>query len=224
MPKMNIPLPSPTYPIPRGVIPPWAGFVTAFVDLLADRFEWSATAWGPGPTSVVIDHGTIWAPPNVNDGWRDVRKIFAAEWPSAHLRPQIAVKYGIAPVGHNTQRAYSFSINDPSVLCIKGVSGQIAHDTPLIHPSALGGKLKTDAGGFTRVPLWSVNTRLVNQISVRTLVCEADLAKTSYALVGYNYAMAGHYGIESMSDADWHALFARESNQTTQSKAPPHNA
>ncbi len=185
-----------TSPVRRGIIPPWAGFVTMAADLQGDRFEWSATAWGPGPMSAVIDHGVINTPPLHAEGWRELRKVFGTEWPSVHLRNQIAVKYGIDTGGHNTQQAYQFIKANPDVLGIKGMTGPRARFEPLLQPSKRGGRLKYGGRTIARVPFWLLNTHLMKKVIYAGLDNALLSAETGKVAPGYHLFFHGDVGEE----------------------------
>ena len=148
-----------TSPVRRGIVPTWAGFLTAAADLQGDRFEWAVYAWGPGPRGACIDHGVIDTPPLQPSGWRDLRAVYAREYASPHLRPQMARRMGTDTGGHDTQAAYRFIVGNPDVVGLKGMTGPNARFEPLHQPSRKGGRLKSrDGATALRVPLTLLNT------------------------------------------------------------------
>jgi len=150
-----------TRPVRRGIIPPWAGFVTMAADLQGHRIEWAAKAYGPGGMCATIDHGVIDRGPYDPAAWIELRREFDREWKSNHLRPQRAVKMGVDTGGHNTREAYLFILGNPDVHALKGMTGPSAQHEPLFQASRKGGRL--DMKGMkqratTRVPLILLNT------------------------------------------------------------------
>lgn len=159
-----------TTPITRGVIPTWAGFVTMSADLQGNRGEWAAYAHGPGRIMACIDHGVIPIPPLQNEFWVELRRIFATAWSSNHMRPQIAVRYGVDTGGHNTQEAYRFIRSNPDVHGIQGMKGIRARFGPPTLIKAAG-RLKLQSGRIdeTRVDLTQINTHLYKKELYRAL-------------------------------------------------------
>ncbi|WP_427452193.1 terminase gpA endonuclease subunit [Litorimonas sp. WD9-15] len=154
-----------TSPVRRGMVPNWAAFTTTAADLQGNRFEWASYAWGPGPRGACIDHGIIQQPPMQPGGWTELRRTFAQEFDSVHLRPQIARRMGIDTGGQDTDKAYRFIVGNPDVIGIKGMTGPTARFEPLWQPSRKGGKLKNAAGQtIQRVPLTLLNTHLLKRM------------------------------------------------------------
>ena len=150
-----------TAPITRGIIPSWAGFVTMSADLQGNRGEWAAYAHGPGRIMACIDHGIIPIAPLQDEFWIELRRIFATPWPSTHMRPQIAARYGVDTGGHNSQEAYRFIRSNPDVHGIQGMKGIRARFGPPFQIKAAG-RLKLQSGRIdeTRIDLLQINTHL----------------------------------------------------------------
>lgn len=150
-----------TSPVTRGIIPPWAGFVTMSADLQKDRAEWAAYAHGPGRVMACIDHGIIPIPPLQDALWVELRRVFATPWHSSHMRPQIAIRYGVDTGGLNTAEAYRFIRSNPDVHGIQGMKGSRARFKPPFETKAAG-KLKLDSGHIdeSRIILTQINTHL----------------------------------------------------------------
>lgn len=174
-----------TSPVRRGIIPPWAGFVTMACDLQGNRGEWSTTAWGPGHISAVIDHGIIQIDPLLNEFWRELRRVFSTEWPSAHLRPQIARKMGIDTAGNQTQKAYNFVSANPDVIGIKSMTGPRARFEPIMQWSRKGGKMKVGAR-TVRIPLLHPNSHLIKKIIYKGLDNALLSVEAAEVIPGYN--------------------------------------
>lgn len=159
-----------TAPILRGRIPNWAGFVTMSADLQGNRGEWAAYAHGPGGISACIDHGVIPIEPLQDAFWMALRREFATEWHSDHMRPQIAIRFGVDTGGKNTQEAYRFIRANPDVHGIQGMKGSRARfNSPWQIKAA--GRLKLESGRIAeeRVALTQINTHLYKGIWYQAL-------------------------------------------------------
>jgi len=154
-----------TAPIHRRRIPNWAGFVTMSADLQGIHGEWAAYAHGPNGMVACIDHGIIAIDPLQDAFWTELRVVFGTRWESDHMRPQVAIRYGVDTGGKQTQTAYDFIRSNPDVHGIMGMKGASARfNRPWQRKKA--GRIKTADGRDTeqRVELLQINTHLYKKL------------------------------------------------------------
>ena len=152
-----------TRPVRRGHIPPWAGVVTIAADTQGTWLEWQAQAHGPQNLSAIIDHGVIDIPPEDPRAWAALAGVFARAWPSAHLRPQVAVRCGVDTGGTATQDAYRFIAGSPVYHGIKAATGPQARFAPPVEVQRRGRLKGRDGRVISKIPLLKPNTHALKK-------------------------------------------------------------
>lgn len=109
--------------LPGGIVPAWAAFVLATVDVQRDRFYWVVRAWGPGWRSHKVAHGMAL-------GFDELCvSVLDFAWPYGDSRaPAMVSALGI-DAGYRTPEVYEFAQTDPSR--IKPLKGEEFGRSPL---------------------------------------------------------------------------------------------
>lgn len=88
--------------VPRGVIPSWATWLFAAVDIQGDHYVWVALACGPGEREHLVDHGTCETLEQVES--RVIKRAFDHEDGGAALTPALT----LIDCGFRTKDVYDF--------------------------------------------------------------------------------------------------------------------
>ena len=112
----------------RNVVPKEAVFLTAGVDIQANRIEVEIVAWGPDKVSWSIDYRILMGDIKAEDTdvWDELDKLLNETWPS-ETDPNVRIPLKIAAIdtGFETQTVYNFcrKYSQTRVCAVKGHDG-----------------------------------------------------------------------------------------------------
>jgi phage terminase large subunit GpA-like protein len=145
---------------PFNIIPPGGRFLTAGVDVQADRIETVIVAWGRDKVSWAIDHRVIHGDPSKELTWSELDKILQETWPVTG-RPGVHLPIKIMAVdsGYATQHVYNW-VRRYSPNRVIAVKGSDHASTIIARPAAVD---ITVAGKQIRkgVKVWTIGVSLV---------------------------------------------------------------
>jgi phage terminase large subunit GpA-like protein len=110
-----------------GMVPAGGMYLTAGIDMQADRLEVEVVAWGDGEQSWQVDYRVLYGDPLQGDVWNDLDDLLAEEFPheyGVHL-PISAACLDTGGTNGMTQAAYDFAKGKTGrrLFAIKGVPG-----------------------------------------------------------------------------------------------------
>lgn len=109
-----------------GTIADGAVFLTAGVDVQADRFEIEVVAWGRNKVTWSIDYRIISGDTSSEKTWEELAKVLSEEWAfESNPEKKLAIKMMAIDSGYNTQEVYNWVRRFPSnrVIAVKGMDG-----------------------------------------------------------------------------------------------------
>ncbi len=137
-----------------GRIPAGGLFLTAGVDVQADRLEVEVVAWGLGKTSWSIESLVLEGDTAEQAVWRELRRVKTRSYFDT-LGNERRIEMMAVDSGYRTQMVYNFCRTDRQVMAIKGLGSQ--HAPPIGTPS----KQEVTVSGKRRaasIQLWPVGT------------------------------------------------------------------
>lgn len=109
-------------PVPAGGL-----YMTAGVDMQADRLEVEVVAWGVGEESWSVDYLVLWGDPLGDDVWEELDEVLAGRYQheSGKMLPIMAAALDTGGTSGYTQRAYEYARGKTGrrLFAIKGVGG-----------------------------------------------------------------------------------------------------
>lgn len=151
-----------SYPLRR--VPRGGLFLTAGVDVQADRIEAQLKAWGRGNESWVVDYIVLPGRPSEPAVWEALDEVLDATIPN-ECGVQMPIVRMAVDSGYSTQDVYAWGrrhLGDERVLIVKGEDGK--NNVPLGQPKpvdlTLGGKLIRGGCKYWPVYTWELKSQL----------------------------------------------------------------
>jgi phage terminase large subunit GpA-like protein len=180
-------------------IPARGLFLTAGVDVQADRFEIDVWAWGRDLESWLIDHRVIEGGPKRPEAWDELTTVLGASWQHENGAFMQIAKLAI-DTGYETSAVYGWSRKQgfAQVAPVKGVEG-FNRSAPVSGPTyvdaTIGGKrLRRGAR------LWTVAVSTFKQETYRFLRLERPADEQLAAGVGWP---PGYLHLPDWADTEW---------------------
>lgn len=142
-------------------IPDAGLFLTAGVDVQADRLQVLIDAWGEGEDCWLIDWLTIFGDPKTDTRvWSELEELLLTKTYNHESGAKLKIACSAIDTGHATQIVYNFCHNrGPSIMAIKGKGsntknpGRPILSKPSYQDLIVDGKKKEKA-----IPLWNIGT------------------------------------------------------------------
>lgn len=157
------------------IVPDWAEFLTAGVDVQETSLYWTIRAWGANITSQNIAHGQVL-------NFREIERVMNAEYKKANGETMLVQLAGVDS-GDQTDEVYNFCARNPEwAIAVKGVAG--GHSNFRIsrinkaHSSAFGMQLLLVEGGKYKDMIASRLTKPIGEGSWMVYQgCDLDYAE-----------------------------------------------
>lgn len=133
-------------------------FITAGVDVQADRLEIEIVGWMKGKRSQQIDYRVILGDTTQADVWIDLEKILNETWTREGDKAVLPMRLMAVDTGYNTEKVYEFT-KKHSITRVIPVKGREKVDTYVAAPKAID--LVKAGKKIGKVKIWGIGVSII---------------------------------------------------------------